>query len=56
MTMVDAIALTGLSEAGVEALVADGRVADIVIGGIRYFRREDLLVAGFRRSRSEDVR
>ena len=51
MTLVDAVKLTGLDEQGIESLVADGRVADIVIGGIRYFRRADLLVIGTERWR-----
>lgn len=52
-TLVDGCALTGLDEVAIEALVKAGVVAAINIGGIRYFRRADLVAIGVERKKSK---
>ena len=54
VTLVDALALTGLGETAIEKLVADGIVAAVNIGGIRYFRRADLAAVGADRRKPKD--
>jgi hypothetical protein len=46
VTLIDAVAMTGLQEADIDALVRDGTVGEIELGGIRYYRRADLVAIG----------
>lgn len=50
VTLVDAVALTGLDEPAIDALVEAGKVAEIVVSGIRFYRRADLLAIGAQRA------